>query len=560
MLERWYQAEARKACFNSLKDLKNNPLLVLPTGTGKSIIIANIIKEAIKNFPFIKVMMLTHVGELVKQNASKLQGALLQEVGIYSAGLKSFDTDNQVIFATVQSVYSALKADLNAFGKRHLIIIDECHLLSSNDNSMYRQALNKFKELNHKLRVVGLTATPYRLRGGHLLEQDNPIFNTVAYDLSHSFNRLIDEGFLSDLITLRPTTHVDMKDVSVERGDFKTSEINKKFTTKLIKDACDFAKQKAQEQNRKHFLFFVSSIETAQEVSDYLNQIDIASAAVHSKNELKHNQEALELFRQGDLKALVNVDQLTTGFDVPFIDMLVILRPTISASLHVQMLGRGTRPAVGKKNCLVLDFVGNIERLGAINDPLIPIKPRKGVEGDAPVKACPNCGFYVHTSVMVCPACGQEFAHKKIEYTLFDGSVIVCDPAHIDFETLAKLQNEANSKRKGTIVGGVESVKFYKHLGKNRTYSLKVSYFVKTLNCRERATRFYEYIHFNNFKEIPKKMAHKWWIKHCNDDVPVTTQEAFERVAEFKRPYFVTISNPTSKYPLIKEVIFKERE
>lgn len=554
MKERWYQLEAKQAYFDSLKTLNNNPLLVLPTGTGKSIIIANIIKDTLKKYPFVRVMMLTHVGELVKQNARKLQGALLQEVGIYSAGLGSLDTDNNVIFGTVQSVYSALKRDLNTFGVRHLIIIDECHLLSSNDNSMYRQVLSKFKELNHKLRVVGLTATPYRLRGGHLLEQDNPIFNSVAYDLSHSFNRLIEEGFLSDLVTLKPKTFFDMQDVSVERGDYKTSEVNEMFTTNLIKDACDFACDVANTQKRKHWLVFVSSIEVANELSQYLNDVGIPCASIHSKNNAKDNQEALELFRQGDLKALVNVDQLTTGFDVPFIDMLVVLRPTISASLHVQMLGRGTRPAVGKQNCLVLDFVGNIERLGAINDPLIPIKPRKGIEGDAPVKACPECGTYVHTSIMLCPSCGHEFEHKKIEYTLYDGSVIACDPARVDYFTLEKLQNDENQKKKGIIVGGVESVKFYKHLGKNRTYSLKVSYFVKTLNCREKAVRYDEYIHFNNYKPYPKHLAKVWWSAHCNDDVPVSTQEAFKRIDEFKRPVYIAVANATSKYPTITEI------
>ena len=551
MEERWYQAEARVACFKSLKKEGNNPLLVLPTGTGKSIIIANIIKQALQENQGYRVLMLTHVGELVKQNASKIQGALAQDMGVYSSGLKRYDTDNNVIFATVQSVYSVLKSDVNTFGKRDLIIIDECHLLSSDDNSMYRQVLNLFTKLNKNMRVIGLTATPYRLRGGHLLEQDNPIFNTIPYDLSTSFNRLVSQGYLSNLTTVKPKAFLNMEDVTVERGDYKASEVNKMFTTKLIKEACDFAKASALQSNRGHFLFFVTSINTATEVATYLNQIGISSASVHSKNSTKENKDALELFRCGKLKALVNVDQLTTGFDVPFIDMLVILRPTISASLHVQMLGRGTRPASGKKDCLVLDFVGNIERLGAINDPLIPIKPRKGVKGDAPVKACPRCGTYVHASVMHCTNCDHEFEHKQIRYTLSSGTVVACDPQRIDFESLEALQRDIDKRYKLALVGGVEKVKFYLHKNKDKMLSLKVSYFVRTVDCREKTQRFDEYLHFNNFKEVPKKIAKEWWKKNCFTEPPATTQEAFSRVSEFQQPAHILIFDVNKKYPRV---------
>lgn len=228
---RWYQQEACDAFWQFVEtnhDASRNPVLVLPTGTGKSVIIAYIIQHAVKTWNNTRVLMLTHVGELVKQNAGKLSSLWPEaDIGICSATLGHKDTENSIIFGNVQSVAPLLKRDANAFGVRNLIVIDECHMLSEDENSQYRQVIAALKKLRPQMRVLGLSATPYRMKGGYLTEQKNAVFTDIVYDLNSQFERLISEGYLAPVTTLKTKPHVDLTGVGTRAGDYKLDELQK---------------------------------------------------------------------------------------------------------------------------------------------------------------------------------------------------------------------------------------------------------------------------------------------------------------------------------------------
>lgn len=436
---RWYQEEAVNSLFDFFarnqgydatgKPVRANPLICLPTGTGKSHVIADFTKEAMRRFPHTRVIMETHVKELIEQNARKLQEAWpLAPLGIYSAGLKQRETMQPIIFGGIQS--SVKKFPL--FGKRDLLVIDEAHLVSPNNDTSYLQfikelqwgefdpakitseamfkaVLNQARNFNPYLRVIGLTATPYRLGLGCMT--NGPIFTHIAYNLCtiEGFNRLIAEGYLCPLIPKRTKTELDVSGVGMSKGEFAQGELQAAVDKS---DVTYGALTEVVEEgyNRGCWLVFATGIEHAEHIGEMLNgAFGIPSCVIHSKRTDKENEQALKDWKAGKYRAAVNMNALTTGVDHPAIDLIAMLRPTMSTGLWVQMLGRGTRPYPGKENCLVLDFAGNTRRLGPINDPVIPRPKGQGAPGDAPVRICPKCGTYCHTMCKVCIVCGFEF-------------------------------------------------------------------------------------------------------------------------------------------------------
>lgn len=334
---RWYQQEACDAFWQFVEtnhDASRNPVLVLPTGTGKSVIIAYIIQHAVESWHGVKVLMLTHVGELVKQNAGKLSSIWPEaDIGICSATLGHKDTDNSIIFGNVQSVAPLLKRDPNVFGQRNLIIIDECHMLSEDDNSQYRQVIAALKKLRPQMRVLGLSATPYRMKGGYLTEQKNAVFTDIVYDLNSQFERLIEEGYLSPVTTEWTKPHVDLSRVGTRAGDYKLDELQKACGDEaMLQNALvEVVKRSA---GRRAWIVFIAGIENCNKCAQMLRDMSINAYAVNSSFTADENAEKIEGFRKGEIRCLVSADQLTTGFDVPQIDLIAMLRPTKSPGLY----------------------------------------------------------------------------------------------------------------------------------------------------------------------------------------------------------------------------------
>jgi DNA repair protein RadD len=384
---------------------KGNPCLVLPTGSGKSHIIAALCKDALQSWPETRILMLTHVRELISQNAEKMRFHWPNApMGIYSAGLRQKELGEPITFAGIQSVRTKAKE----IGHVDLVIIDEAHLVSHKDEGGYRSLLAELSAINPNLRIVGLTASPYRLGHGYITD-DPAIFDALIEPVS--IEELIHKGFLSTLRSKLTRTKLEVDGVKKRGGEYIEAELQAAVDTtdKNRKVAAEIVRLG---HTRKSWLVFCAGVAHAQHIAEALNNEGITTECVTGETPSAERDRILTDFKQGHIRALTNANVLTTGFDAPGIDLVAMLRPTMSPGLYVQMAGRGLRIAPGKVDCLVLDFAGVVEQHGPITAVRAP--PKKGDKvGEAPVKVCDHCQEICSLSVRVCPACGEAFPEPE---------------------------------------------------------------------------------------------------------------------------------------------------
>jgi DNA repair protein RadD len=510
---RYYQQEALDALYNFfLTHQTGNPLIGLPTGTGKSVLPAAFIQGVMRQWPNQRFLMATHVKELVSQNAEELLGLWAEApLGIYSAGLKQKDTAHPIIFGSIQSMIK----HPDWFGHRDIAFVDEAHLVSAEESSQYQTFFAFLKLINPNLKIIGMSATLYRMGMGMITE--NGLFTDVVYDKTNleGFNELLAAGYMAPLIPLRTKTELDVSDVSIVKGEFVSTQLQgavdkAEITFKALQELCHAG------QNRKSWLLFASGIEHAEHIAEQLGAFGVDCAPVHSKRPSEYNDAAIRAFKSGQLRAIVNYGKLTTGFNHPEIDLIGMLRPTLSVPLWVQMLGRGTRPA--KENCLVLDFARNTPRLGPINDPRIPNK--KGASaGELPVKICEACGCYNHPRVRFCISCGEEFSF----------AVKIVSKAGTD-ELIKAAATEDLPKIETLSVMNVHYEKWDGKLGKPPT--LKVTYYTPA--------KFNEWICLEH-NGMAGKMARDWWRRRHKDEPPASIDEALKYTSNLKCPRFIRV-------------------
>lgn len=535
---RWYQQAAIDSIFNYFENNDGNPIVAMPTGTGKSLVIAEFIKQVLHNWPDQRMIMLTHVKELIEQNASKVTDIWpTAPIGIYSAGLKRRDIALPVIFGGIDSVNNLIKKHLDTsspanhrhFGHRDLVIIDECHLVDSKAETRYEYTFKALRDINPDIKIIGLSATPYRLKDGLLT--NGGIFTDICYDITdfNSFNRLVDDGFLSPLISRPGQIQIDTSKIKKTAGDYNLSQLQTE-AEKVTYKACQEMVSVAKADNRKKWLIFASGVEHAEHVSEILNAMGVSAKASHSKLSNDENSLLIDDFKNGNLTALVNYGKYTTGFDCPQIDMIGMLRSTMSPGLWVQMLGRGTRPSPGKLNCLVLDFAGNAQRLGPINDVKIPGKKNEGTGGgEAPIKECLNCGFQIHASLRKCNVCGHVFEIKnKLKSTAYTDEVMKSGKPVIEW---------FNVKR----------VSYREHRKAGKPPILKVTYF-----CGLRT--FSEYVCLEH-SGYAHKRALDWWRQRSEKDAPEMVWEALQYSDKLRKPSSIRV-RLDGKYPDILGVEF----
>lgn len=555
MKSRYYQDEAEEALYEFFRthpDKKDNPVIAMPTGTGKSIVIAKFIKGIFQKWPYQRVMMLTHVKELIEQNADKMRAFWPQApLGIYSAGLGEKNARMPITFAGIQSA----QKHPDKFGWIDLIIIDECHLVSPNENTGYQQFIAALRKINPNLRVVGLSATPYRLALGMIT--DGGIFTHICYDITglHAFNKLIDEGYLCPLIPMPTDTVLDVSKVHMLGGEFKSNELQEAVAKYSLTRDC-IAEALTAAKDRAHWLVFAAGVDHVRMTVEVLEtEFGISARGIHSKMDKNidgDRDENLRMFLSGEIRVLVNADILTTGFDFPALDCIILLRPTSSPGLHVQILGRGTRPyfasgfdldtkegrleaiaASPKQNCLVLDFAGNTQRLGPINDPRIP-KKKGASTGDIPIKQCDNCGCLNHISARFCVNCGTEFTfEEKITAKASTLALIARDEPQVE-------------------VFKVDRVTYSPHVKVGFPPSLKISYY-----CGIR--RFTEWMPFEHHGNPIVHKAHTWWRLRHDSEPPKTIAELLPMVDQLKTPDRIRVW-VNRQYPEILAHIFDEEK
>lgn len=394
-----YQIQSIEMPFNYMANNPGNPCLELPTGSGKSIIVAGICKKVMDNWPDSKILMLTHQKELIEQNAEKMRliwpGA---PMGIYSASVGKRQLSEPITFAGIQSIVN--KKDL--LGKVDLIIVDECDLINNKQQGSYRILIDYLKTHNKHMRIIGLTATPYRLGQGMITDGDDAIFNDILKPVT--IHELIEQGYLAPLRSKLTDTKMDFSGVSVRGGDYSEKEKNEaaeKCDNELIVDEAI-----ALAGDRKAWLFFCAGVDHAAMIKDLLISKGIAADIVTGKTPKKERERILAEYKAGKIRALTNANVLTTGFDYPNIDMISFLSPTLSARKYVQMAGRGMRLKSHTDHCLVLDFAGLIKKHGPVTD---ITKPQQSKKGEAPIKICEQCHEILHLSAQFCSCCGFQF-------------------------------------------------------------------------------------------------------------------------------------------------------
>lgn len=549
---RYYQEDAVRETFKYINGGGTAGLCVMPTASGKAFSLCEIIKRILVAKNHIRIMNLTHVKELIQQNYDSLKELWpTAPAGIYSSSIGFKQFQHPIIFGGIQSCYR--KPEL--FKHIDMLIIDEAHLVSENAESMYGSFIAALKEVNPNLVVIGFTATPYRLKMGYLTE--GPIFDDIYYDIStmDEFVKLIDEGYLCDLQPISTSQQYDLSEVKKIAGDFSEKSLDENINLdKITREVVAETMMRAQGRNKG--IAFCVSIDHANNMANLFREAGLRAIAVNGTMGKTERSDIMSKYKSGEYNMLTNVGVATTGLDVPDIDYIVNSRPTQSTALHVQMLGRGMRVHKSKTNTLVLDFAGNTERLGPINDPVVPMKKGEGGDGEAPVRVCrqealkpvedgvrPNgCGFINHASVRHCKGCGYEFNDPEIKVS-----------AVVRQDELIKRKDVPNIRE-----FNVDKVDIVMHNSRAGNQVVKIIFF----------SGHYLFERFLMFEKSSKGRhpSLAFWNKLGMKDQPKSNQEAFDKLnSDLTKPDRIKVwmnkpvRGKTTKVKDIMEVIYDAR-
>lgn len=559
-----------------------NPAIALPTGTGKSLVIAGLIDTIMRNWGNTRILVLTHVKELIEQNHDKfVKLCPHRRAGIYSAGLRRKDKNHMITFAGIQSIRNAV----GAFKDVDLIIVDECDLISPTQTTSYQKFFEGIRKYNEHLKIVGLSATLWRLGYGSIVKDElepNAMFDKVVFNACtmECFNWFIKEGYLVPVVPKATKREYDVSGVGKRGGEFIEKELQKvvndpQVTEILVEDIINIAR----EDNRQSWLIFCAGVDHSNDVRDVIRSHGITCETITGDTPSALRDKYIEDFKNGRLQCITNNNVLTTGFDHPGLDLIGVLRPSDSSRLWVQILGRGTRPdyadgfdltttagrlaaisASHKQNCLVLDYSGNTRRLGPINDPVIPKRPGQKGKGEAPVKQCPTCKSWNHASARYCGGLPRIDITNSTEYDLsvlrlrgysafVGGSAYVRNYCGGEFKFEKKLMAAASTKQiikndlPVTEVYKVDMVSYYAHYNRgDRTKppTLRVDY-----NCGSQVISQYVCLFHDKFAG---RKAREWWRQHCNLELPSTIDEALNVVSQLKVPTHIYV-DISKKWP-----------
>lgn len=414
LILRDYQQEAVDAIYSHFDASSENALIVIPTAGGKTPVLASFLQGAMESWPDTRVLCLAHVKELVSQSFKTLIRIWPDAPAtIYSAGLKSKNLNGSIVFANIQSIckkaYQLQRVDL--------VIVDEVDLIPHDGEGMYRKLLEDLIVINPHVKVVGLTATPWRTSAGLITEGDGALFSDIAYEVE--LKTLLDGGWICPPVCKTMDTQIDTTGVKIQGGDFVPGALQKaadktEITSAAVREIISLGR------DRHSWLVFSSGVEHAEHIRDEFKSHGITCEAITGKTPPIDRDRWITDYQARRIKCLVNMSVLTVGFDAPATGLLAILRPTKSSRLWLQILGRGFRlsPDTGKTDFLVLDYTDNSRRFGPI-DLLRPMSKKKGSSeaGVAPSKTCPMCEAEMLISSRQCRTCGFVFPEAAPKIT-----------------------------------------------------------------------------------------------------------------------------------------------
>jgi len=523
-----YQFEAVAAVYSHLRECADNPCVVIPTAGGKTPVMATICNDAVSRWGG-RVLILAHVKELLEQAAEKLRLICPDvQVGVYSAGLGSRDKDTSIVVAGIQSVYKRA-CDLGAFD---LVLVDEAHLIPLEGDGMYRQFLADMRVINPAVRVIGLTATPFRMKAGLICAPDH-FLNSICYEIG--IRELIRDGYLCQLVSKAGRHPIDTSALHVRAGEYIASEVEALMDSDaVLASACNEITEYMQQ--RHSCLVFAAGVAHAEHVTESLaKRTGDAVGLVVGSTLAFERQRIIDDFKAGHLRYLVNVNVLTTGFDAPCVDCVAILRPTLSPGLYYQMVGRGFRLHPGKTDCLVLDYGGNVLRHGPV-DQIKAREPRKAGarDGAAPAKACPKCMSLIAAGYAICPDCGYRFPEPDTA-------------KHDATATEAGILSGEVTTEVVPIQGILHSVHEKRDAPPDHPKTMRIEY---QLSLREYVSEWVcpEHTGFARAK------FEAWWAAHSQAPVPATAQGAVDlaesgAMAEVKAVEIRTVTG--QKWPTV---------
>lgn len=396
-----YQLEALDALDAHLVSREDNPCVVLPTGSGKSLVMAEAIRRWHEGYPQFRVIVLAHRKELVNQNANEfLDLGTGQDIGIFSAGLGRKDTEHSITFAGIDSVFKRA----GEFTPFDVIIVDEAHRIPAKGEGKYREFIRVARLQNPLLRVIGFTATPFRMGCGPICHK-NHILNHIVYEANVGV--LISQGYLCMLRSKVGAETPDMAGVTRNSGgDYITSSLAKAVGGGLVERAVASAVGHIRREERRSVVWFCVDVEHCHQVEAELARHGIFAGVVTGSTSATERDRIVKQFQSRQITHVVNCNVFTEGFNVKHVDCIVLLRPTLSKGLYAQMVGRGLRLHPDKKDCLILDYAHCIDTHGPI-DCL--------VAGDAKLEVCADCREVFSRAIRICPRCGWEIPKQEIE-------------------------------------------------------------------------------------------------------------------------------------------------
>lgn len=503
MILREYQTRTVNSLFDwwtKHPEVTDIPLLVLPTAAGKSVICAEVVRQMWEQWPDFhpRTVVLVPSKELAEQNAEKLEALLPPEikVGFVSASLNKKQHDADVIVATIGSIAKSA----HKLGDIKIVIIDEAHLVDTKAQGMYRTFLAKLSELC-EFRTVGMTATPFRGNGVWLTDGDDPLFTAFASRVT--MRELLDGGFIAPLVPPKfgVVTQIDASKVGIANGDYKVGELSlevEKYLGKVALEATRIA------SDRKKWIAFTPSVVNADSLCNRLNSLGVETAVVVGETPKQDRENLIRDFRNGEIRCLVTVLALSVGFDVPDVDCIIWCRPTQSPVLYVQGMGRGTRIADGKTDCLVLDFTDTVARLGPV-DTVTGRTKRTTTNQDAPFCICPDCGERNAAAALTCIACGATIREEEVK---------VLDA------TLSYAELLSNAKH-SLVWHDITKVEYHTHKKEGKPDSLRVDYYSGILKTAS------EWVCFDHTGYAGQK-AVAWWLARSSPNTSLSYPTSVE--------------------------------
>jgi DNA repair protein RadD len=509
-----YQEQALADLWRWFSERDGNPLVVLPTGAGKSLVIAEWCKLVFDTDPSACILVITHVRELVQQNAAELVGLWPEAPwGIYSAGLGRRDIGAALMFASIQSIH---KKAYRLPRRVDMVLVDEAHLIPRTADTMYGRFLADLRAINPAVKIIGLTATPFRLDSGRLDEGEGAMFDGIAHDTN--VGHLIDNGWLCPPVgPARQGVEIDTTGVGTRGGEFIAAQLSAEACRPEVVAAIADRIVEAG-QNRRGWLVFGCTVEHCELLAAALNERGYDGRGVYGHTDQQEGKgtrdRVIADFKAQRLRFLCSQGVLTTGFNAKHVDMVALARPTQSTGLYIQMVGRGTRlsPETNKSDCLVLDFGGNIARHGPFDDPSIPDKKGKGT-GPAPFKECPECENACGTMTRICPVCDYEFPppERHVDTKPAEKPLLSVEPEWLE----------------------VADASYRRHEKEGGTPSLRVEYRVGLTMHREWVTL--------EHSGYPRAKAESWWMRRAGMPVPRTVDEAIARANEIAVPSHIRV-------------------